>query len=101
MARGQVALNLFAPLPPNPFALLLGKKTKMRTLDNVLSEISAFSLDDKEILNEILKKRIIEEKRSLIFRDYQEALKNYENGNVKSGSVDDLFNSLSQKSPSD
>lgn len=66
----------------------------MRTLDNVLSEISAFSIDDKEILNEILKKRIIEEKRSLIFRDYQEALKNYENGNVKSGSVDDLFKDL-------
>jgi hypothetical protein len=68
----------------------------MQTLDYVLSEIAEFSLDDKEILNEILKKRIIEEKRSSIFRDYQESLKNYENGDVESGSVDDLFRDLKE-----
>jgi hypothetical protein len=68
----------------------------MQTLDYVLSEIAEFSLDDKEILNEILKKRIIEEKRSLIFRDYQESLKNYENDDVESGSVDDLFRDLKE-----
>lgn len=68
----------------------------MQTLDYVLSEIAEFPLDDKEILNEILKKRIIEEKRSLIFRDYQESLKNYENGNVEFGGVDDLLRDLKE-----
>ncbi|MFH1352149.1 MAG: hypothetical protein ABIH68_01085 [bacterium] len=64
------------------------------TIDAVLSGISEISLSDKEILNEIIAKRIIEEKRSLIFQDYQESLKDYKKGSVESGDVDDLFDSL-------
>jgi hypothetical protein len=66
----------------------------MVNLDSVLSEISEFPLDEKEMIVDILKKRIIEEKRNLIFQDYQEALKDYQNGNVESGDVKDLFKAV-------
>jgi len=64
------------------------------TIDAVLSGISRISLSDKEILKEIIAKRIIEEKRGLIFQDYQASLKDCKRGVVESGDVDDLFNSL-------
>jgi len=64
------------------------------TIDAVLSGISEISLSDKEILKEIIAKRIIEEKRGLIFQDYQASLKDYKRGVVESGDVNDLFNSL-------
>lgn len=66
----------------------------MHTIDVVLSEVSKFSLRDKEILDEILRKRIIEQKRDLILEDYKIALKDYRKKNVKTGDADKLFESL-------
>lgn len=66
----------------------------MQTLDAVLNDVSQFSLEDQEILTEILKKRVIEEKRKRIFKDYQEALIDFKAGKTEEGSADDLFGGL-------
>lgn len=63
----------------------------MINIDTILSEISDLSLDDKEIIENILQKRIIEEKRNGIYKDFKEALNDYNTGNYKEGSIDDLF----------
>lgn len=63
-------------------------------IDHILEEVSKYPLNDKELIVDILQKRLVEEKRELIYRDYQEAMKDYKKGNVKSGSVDDLFNTI-------
>ena len=63
-------------------------------IDNVLNEVAKYSLQDKEMLLCILEKRLIEEKRELLNKDYRKAAKYYRNGNVKTGTVDDLFDSL-------
>ena len=68
----------------------------MVTLDTVLSEISDLSLDEKEMVEDILHKRIIEEKREEIYSDYQEALKDYKEGKCKSGSVEDLIKDMKE-----
>lgn len=65
-------------------------------IDNILEEISKYPLNDKELILYILKKRLSEEKRELIYKDYQKAMKDYENGKVKSGSVDDLFKTINE-----
>lgn len=66
----------------------------MHTIDDVLTEISKYSLDDKELITDILRKRIIEEKRQIIYDNYQESMKNYLEGNVQKGGVDDLFEGI-------
>jgi hypothetical protein len=63
----------------------------MRAIDAVLEEISKHTIDEKEMILEIVNKRIIEEKRESIYKDYKSAVKNYKSGKVKTGTVDDLF----------
>lgn len=41
-----------------------------------------------------MEKRLIEEKRDLIYGEYKKAMKDYRAGNVKTGDVDDLFESI-------
>jgi hypothetical protein len=60
-------------------------------IDNILDEVQKYPLNDQEILLEILQKRLIDEKRDLILSEYKKAMKDYKSGNVKTGSVDDLF----------
>ncbi len=63
-------------------------------MDTILDEMSKFSLNDKEMLIGILQKRLINEKRDFIYKEYKKAMKDYQSGKIKSGSVDDLFSSL-------
>ena len=63
-------------------------------IDNILDEVSKYPLYDKEMILGILQKRLIDEKRDLIYNEYIRAMKDYRSGKVKTGSVDDLFDSL-------
>ena len=65
-------------------------------LDNLLDGISTLSLQDQELLGNILHKRIIDEKRDVIVADYEEAVKNLEAGNVFTGTADDLFDDINE-----
>jgi hypothetical protein len=66
----------------------------MNTIEDVLTKISKFSLVDKEIISDILKKRLIEERRNEIFKNYQESMQNYKVGAVEAGNVEDLFREI-------
>jgi hypothetical protein len=63
-------------------------------MDNILDEVSKYSLYDQEMILGILQKRLIDKKRDLIFNEYKKAMKDYSAGKVKTGSTDDLFDSL-------
>ncbi len=43
---------------------------------------------------EIMQKRVIDEKRNLIYNEYIRTMEDYISGKVKTGSVDDLIDSL-------
>lgn len=64
------------------------------TVDAILQEIAKLSIEDQEMVDEIIHKRVIEGKREEIRADYQAALKERKQGRIKSGSVDDLFGAL-------
>ena len=68
----------------------------MQTIDKVIDEISEFSIEEQEIIADVINKRITDEKRELIYNDYIKALENYNNGDVETGSVDDLFKAIEQ-----
>lgn len=60
----------------------------------MLDGISTLSLQDQELLDNILRKRIIDEKRDAIVEDYEEAVVNLKTDNVSTGTVDDLFDAI-------
>jgi len=66
----------------------------MKTIDSVLDEISKHPLDEKEMIAEILNKRLIEEKRNLIYKDYKRAMRNFKAGETQSGNAEDLFKEI-------
>lgn len=61
------------------------------SVDTILEEIAGLSIEDQEMVNEIIHKRVIEGKREEIFADYQAAIIERQEGKIKSGSVSDLF----------
>jgi len=64
------------------------------TLDTILEEIAELGLDDQEMVDEIIRKRVVEGKRAEISALYRLALLEREQGRIKTGSVADLFGSL-------
>jgi len=63
-------------------------------LDQILDEIASLSLDEQEMLVDILKKRHIEQKRLRIAREVREAQREYKKGLTKRGTVEDLIKDL-------
>jgi len=64
------------------------------SIDKVIDEISQMPLEDQEMVAQIITKRLIEEKREIIYQDYINALHYYKNKKTKNGTVDDLFNNI-------
>jgi len=64
-------------------------------LDQILDEIASLSLDEQEMLLNIIKQRHIERKREQILRDSRETVRAYKKGLAKRGTVDDLMRDLS------
>lgn len=64
------------------------------TVDTILEEIASLSIEDQEMVDEIIHKRLIEGKREEIRDDYQAALLERQQGRIKSGSVSELFGSV-------
>ena len=64
------------------------------TVDLVLDEIARLSLEDQELVDEIMKKRIIEGRREEIHTAYTTTLEDRARGRTKYGSANDLFGSL-------
>ncbi len=63
-------------------------------LDQILDEIASLSLEDQEILLNIIKQRHIEKKREQILRDSRETMRAYSKGLAKTGTVADLLKDL-------
>jgi hypothetical protein len=63
-------------------------------LDQILDQVSSLSLDDQEILLDLLKKRHIEQKRQRIAREVKEAQREHKKGLTKRGTVEDLMKDL-------
>ncbi|TVQ23320.1 MAG: hypothetical protein EA383_14300 [Spirochaetaceae bacterium] len=61
------------------------------TIDSILDDIAQLSIEDQEMVREIVHKRIIEKKRDGIHAAFLTAMEERTQGKTKSGTVDDLF----------
>lgn len=69
---------------------------KRSTFNDVLEVIDALPEEQKETLVEIVKHRLIEERREALARSIKEAREEYARGEVKRGSVDDLMEEVAK-----
>jgi len=67
------------------------KHRRQVTLDKMLESIALFSLDDQLMIAEIVRKRVIEEKRKLFADSVKESKQEYSAGLTRSGSVSDFL----------
>jgi hypothetical protein len=64
------------------------------TLDQMLDNASKMPIDEQLMLAEIIKKRIIEQRRKGLVQNVKESVGEYKSGRAKTGSIDDLINDL-------
>jgi len=65
--------------------------TESVQIQQVLHNIEILSLEDQEYLISVLEKRLIESRRMALKKRAEEAIANYESGDVCSGSIDELL----------
>ncbi len=66
------------------------------SFQELIESVEALPLDDREILVEIVNKRIIEQRREELEADMEESLEAYRRGEVRVGIVDDLLRDLKE-----
>lgn len=64
------------------------------TLNRLIEDFEELPLEDKEFALELIQKQLIEAKRESIVRRAKEAESNARKGEVKRGSIEDLFRDL-------
>jgi len=69
---------------------------KTPTFDEVLDIIESFPEDQRESIVEIVKLRLIEERREQLAQTIKEAQEEYARGEVRCGTVDDLMREIIQ-----
>ena len=62
---------------------------------DILDAADQLSLEDQEVLLEVLRSRIIEQRREELLSEVREAQKEYKTGQVKPGTVDEIMRDIS------
>ncbi|MDJ1184717.1 hypothetical protein [Roseofilum casamattae] len=72
----------------------MNKSDRHSGFQDLIEKVETFSLEDREILIDILQKRISEQKRLQLAREVAEVREDYRNGKVFFGTVDDFLEQL-------
>ncbi len=67
---------------------------KISTFQQALEVVEALQPEEQEIFVDIISRRLSQQRRNEIIREVAQAKSDYEQGNVKRGSVDDLMSEL-------
>lgn len=66
------------------------------SFQELIESVEALPLDDRQLLIDIVNKRIIEQRRDELVLDMEESLNAYKKREVRVGTVDDLFRDLDE-----
>ncbi|MEI6262132.1 MAG: hypothetical protein WCR46_19790 [Deltaproteobacteria bacterium] len=69
---------------------------KTATFDEALDIIESLPEDQKESIIEIVKHRLIEDRRDLLVQNIKEAREEYSRGEARRGTVDDLIREIAR-----
>lgn len=66
------------------------------SFQELIESVEALPIEDREMLVEIINKRIIEQRRERLAADMEESLEAFRRGEVHTGTVDDLLKDLEE-----
>jgi hypothetical protein len=69
---------------------------KISTLQKALDAVEALEPEEQVILVDIISKRLSQQRRDVLLREVTQARDDYQNGNIKRGSVADLMTELDE-----
>jgi hypothetical protein len=72
----------------------MDKVTQTPSFQSAIEVVEALSFDEQAILIDIIDKRLKQQRRLDLLQEVAEAEKNYAEGNVRRGSVEDLMAEL-------
>ncbi len=72
----------------------MGGATTSSLFQELIETIESLSLDDQELLIEIVRKRLIQQRRAELAADIAEARSAYQKGEVRRGTVADLISAI-------
>ncbi len=75
---------------------IMAEATAKSSFQELIESVEALPLDDREILMDIINRRIIEQRREELVADMEESLQAYRKGEVRIGTVDDLLRDLDE-----
>jgi hypothetical protein len=67
-----------------------------KTFQKALEIVESLPEEQRESLMDIVKRRLIEERRDRLAQSIKEAREEYKRGKIRKGTVDDLMNELSK-----
>ncbi len=67
-----------------------------KTFQKALEIVESLPEEQRESLMDIVKRRLIEERRDRLAQSIKDAREEYKRGKIRKGSVDDLMNELSK-----
>jgi CHASE3 domain sensor protein len=67
-----------------------------KTFQEALEIVESLPEEQRESLMDIVKRRLIEERRDRLAQSIKEAREEYKHGKIRKGTVDDLMNELSK-----
>jgi hypothetical protein len=70
-------------------------------INTVLEEFDTLSVEEQEAVVEIEKKRLIERKRKLLVKNVKEAEDEFNSGQLKSETVDDIMKAIDDEADKD
>lgn len=74
----------------------MSARHKTSAFQEIIEAVEMFPLDDREILLDILKNRLREQRRLQLLQEVAEAKQDYAEGKVKFGTVDDFLAALDE-----
>jgi hypothetical protein len=67
-----------------------------RNFQDLIESVESLAIEDREMLVEIINKRIIEQRRDELLADMKESLEAYSRGDARVGTVGDLLKDLKE-----
>lgn len=72
----------------------MSKTITTYSFQELIESIEALPIDDQELLVEIIRKHLTQQRRARLLDEISEALNDYEKGEVRRGTVADLMRTL-------